>query len=433
MQQRLIYHILVKFFQKGKPGLLPPRGYYRYQEPEAIHGDLAGVIQALPYLQDLGVDTIWLSPIHPNRTTHCYDVEDYFDIDPYQSDTDPGSRFMLFKELLHRAREKNIKIILDLVLNHVSHSYRGHKIPTQLSRPKVSRASNSQERQWSHTFVYWHKKDKATEEFLIGVGRYWLYQGVDGFRLDYVPGRSRIFWKRFCDAMRRINPSVILIGEAWEAKGSATRNYQFLNRYREVYKKPVFGSLFDFTLQSAIVHGLGNGSLTGLAHALLQSMGMIGRDFMPTVFLDNHDMPRFLNRIDNPRMLIAGLILCALYPGYWCLEYGTELGVAGHSHGGKAEERGRVRMPWERLNSPNPIRTLIRKLARLRQSISHDLLIIKKVDDRHLLLNRGEWYGLIVKQTMIYPYRSAYDITTDSTVLTGKRLEPGGYLLREIK
>ncbi len=433
MQNRLIYHILVKFFQKGNPALFPPKGFYRYQEPEVIHGDLAGVLQSLPYLHDLGVDTIWLSPIHPTRTTHCYDVEDYFDLDPYQTSTDQNTRFNVFHHLIKKARELNIKIILDLVLNHVSHSYRGHKIPSQLPRPKVCRPTNSQERQWSHTFTYWHKKDKATEEFLIGVGRYWLYQGVDGFRLDYVPGRSRMFWKRFCDAMRRMNPEVILLGEAWEAKGSPARNYQFLNRYREVYKKPVFGSLFDFTLQSAIVQGLGQGHLLGLAQAIQRSLAMIGKDFAPTIFLDNHDMPRFLNRVTDPRLLFAGLIICAMYPGNWCIEYATELGVSGHHHGGKVEESGRVRMPWERLHSGHKLHDLVKKLAHLRRVFFQDQLLIRHVDEKHLLLQRGSWYGLIVKHSINYPYRSAWDRGSETAITTGQRLEPGGYLLSEVK
>ncbi len=77
-------------------------------------GDLVGIKNRLDYLSSLGVETIYLTPIHPSRSAHKYDVEDYFKIDPHFGDEDD------LKALVNEAHSKGIKIILDMVFNHAS-------------------------------------------------------------------------------------------------------------------------------------------------------------------------------------------------------------------------------------------------------------------------------------------------------------------------
>ena len=79
-----------------------------------IGGDLKGITQKLDYLKDLGIDAIYLTPIHPSISYHKYDVINYFDIDP-QFGTKKD-----FLELVNQAHERKIKIIMDLVFNHTS-------------------------------------------------------------------------------------------------------------------------------------------------------------------------------------------------------------------------------------------------------------------------------------------------------------------------
>ena len=75
-------------------------------------GDLRGVISKLDYLQELGVNGIWLMPIHPSPTYHKYDVTDYYSIDPqYGTMAD-------FEEFMAQCQARDIRVILDLVLNH---------------------------------------------------------------------------------------------------------------------------------------------------------------------------------------------------------------------------------------------------------------------------------------------------------------------------
>ncbi|MBK7887045.1 MAG: hypothetical protein IPJ86_07025 [Bacteroidetes bacterium] len=77
-------------------------------------GDIPGLIQSLDYFSELGVDGLWLLPIHPAPSYHKYDVVNYHQIDPeYGTMHD-------FKRLLKEAHRRGIKIMMDLVLNHCS-------------------------------------------------------------------------------------------------------------------------------------------------------------------------------------------------------------------------------------------------------------------------------------------------------------------------
>ncbi|MCB0847580.1 MAG: alpha-amylase, partial [Bacteroidetes bacterium] len=78
-------------------------------------GDLPGLTQRLDYLAELGIDAIWLMPVHPSPSYHKYDVVDYYGIHPDYGTMED------FKEFLHQAHQRGLKVILDLVVNHTSH------------------------------------------------------------------------------------------------------------------------------------------------------------------------------------------------------------------------------------------------------------------------------------------------------------------------
>ena len=77
-------------------------------------GDFNGITSKLDYLQSLGIGGIWLMPIHPSPSYHGYDVTDYYAVNPEYGTLDD------FKRLLNEAHKRNIRVIIDLVLNHSS-------------------------------------------------------------------------------------------------------------------------------------------------------------------------------------------------------------------------------------------------------------------------------------------------------------------------
>ena len=90
-----------------------PRSFYD-SNGDGI-GDIQGIIQKLNYLEKLGVDAVWLSPVYKSpQDDNGYDISDYQDIDPIFGNLQD------MEELIQKAKEKNIRIIMDLVLNHTS-------------------------------------------------------------------------------------------------------------------------------------------------------------------------------------------------------------------------------------------------------------------------------------------------------------------------
>lgn len=178
-------------------------------------GDLKGIISKLDYLNgtpdSLGVDAIWLSPIYPSPMIDFgYDISDYNDIDPAFGD------LKVFKELLSEAHKRNIKIIMDLVINHTSDKHPWF-IESRSSKDNPKRdwyiwedaKKGKPPNKWMAAFggsawewdekteqYYYHHftveqpdlnwRNPEVKEAIFNMIRYWLDMGVDGFRLDVV-------------------------------------------------------------------------------------------------------------------------------------------------------------------------------------------------------------------------------------------------------
>ena len=176
-------------------------------------GDLRGLIQKLDYLADLGVDCIWVMPIYPSPLKDDgYDISDYYEVLP-----DYGT-IQDFKDLIKAAHEKGLRVIADLVLNHVSDQhpwfqaaiqsrtspYRDYFVWSDLDKVYSDARIifiDTESSNW--TFepntgqYYWHRfyssqpdlnyEHPAVQEEMIKVMRFWLEMGIDGFRADAVP------------------------------------------------------------------------------------------------------------------------------------------------------------------------------------------------------------------------------------------------------
>lgn len=194
-------------------------------------GDLQGIIGRLDYLVELGVDALWLSPIYPSPDKDFgYDVADYTDIDPRFGSLED------FDLLLSEAHRRGLRVILDLVLNHTSDqhpwflesqaSHNNPKADWYIWRQPASRdgggGSGSVPNNWQSIFggsawayapergqYYYHMfvpeqpdvnwRNPQVRQAMLGIVRFWLERGVDGFRLD-------VFNMYFKDGQFRNNP-----------------------------------------------------------------------------------------------------------------------------------------------------------------------------------------------------------------------------------
>jgi maltose alpha-D-glucosyltransferase/alpha-amylase len=177
------------------------------------HGDIRGLIDKLDYLQELGVDCIWLLPIYPSPLADDgYDIADYFGILPeYGTLAD-------FQEFLDAAHERDMRVITDLVLNHTSDqhpwfqesrksknsAFRDYYVWSDTDQ-KYSDARiifiDTEESNWTWDEkagqYFWHRfystqpdlnfDSSQVQEKILDVARFWLDMGIDGFRADAVP------------------------------------------------------------------------------------------------------------------------------------------------------------------------------------------------------------------------------------------------------
>ena len=180
-------------------------------------GDLNGITQRLDYLQSLGVDALWLSPIYPSpQVDFGYDISDYKSIDPaYGTLAD-------FDRLVAEAKKRNIRIIMDMVMNHTSDKHKWFlESASSKTNPKRDwyiwrdgkpggTPPNNPPNNWTSVFghsawqydpktgqYYYHRfypqqpdlnwRNPEVEKAMFESVRFWLDRGVAGFRLDAIP------------------------------------------------------------------------------------------------------------------------------------------------------------------------------------------------------------------------------------------------------
>lgn len=324
-------------------------------------GDFNGLTAKLDYLQDLGVNGIWLMPIMNSPTYHKYDVTDYKSVHPDYGTIEDFRRFVA------EAHKRDIKVVVDLILNHTGsehpwfkealkgadNPFRDYYVWAKKDsvREQISKKATSFD---SDNITQWHAVNgdtlaehyygffwggmpdlnfdnpKVRQEF-TEIGKFWLQDlDVDGFRLDaakhiYPTDRAEDnhrFWVEFRSEMQKIKPDVYLVGEVWsDAKDVAP------------YLKGL-PSLFNFDMGYAI---------TATVNAGLDTIGLIRKykeisdyyraastSYVDATFLKNHDQNRILSELGNnlEKMRVAAGILLTL-PGTPYIYYGEEIGMLG--------------------------------------------------------------------------------------------------------
>src|SRR5258706_958334 len=317
----------------------PPRGRDFYG------GDLRGLIGRLDYLADLGVDCVYLCPIFESPSNHRYDALDYLRIDPLL-----GTEQDL-TELVDKAHQRNIKIVLDGVFNHCSSDSRYFNLAGLYGTD--TGAAQSRESPYYRWFEFkmWPKEYDGwiglrhmpefvecpeVEEFFIGpqgVATYWLERGIDGWGTDGTSGVTDEFWRRFRKAVRAVNSADYLVAEEWE---DATRY--------------LLGDLYDATMNYRFTWAVqGFLAVDKLSPSELDDrLATLRRDTPPPALLaqmnpiDSHDTARALTVCGGSKRRFMQMIAFQLaYPGAPMIYYGDEAGLQGDY-----AESARRAYPW---------------------------------------------------------------------------------------
>lgn len=334
----IIYHVFVDRFHPGKGK--------DWKKPQTLGGfyggTLGGVIEKLDYIQDIGFNTIWLSPIFPSPSHHGYDATDLFSIEPRLGSLDE------FRELIRDAHHKGIRILLDLVPNHISNEH-----------PIFQEAIRDPSSQYVDWFTFEEWPDKYTcffgvkslpqlnlhhpeaRKYMVDAAVYWLKEGVDGFRVDYAIGPAQEFWADFRRETRRSNPECWTFGEVIDPPDV------------QLGFEGLLDGCLDFMLLEAIreTFAFHTWTVSQFASFLERHEAFFPEGFSRPSFLDNHDMNRFLWAVEGDRRKLMLSALCQFtLAGAPIVYYGTEVGLSQERDVRQGErgipEEARLPMLW---------------------------------------------------------------------------------------
>ncbi|HLZ62702.1 MAG TPA: glycoside hydrolase family 13 protein [Ktedonosporobacter sp.] len=358
-QDAIVYQIFVDRFSAAhdEPALLS-------HDERAITGffggTLNGIREKLDYLQDLGVNCLWLSPIFESPTHHGYNASDYHNV----------ARRYGGNEALHRliqeAHQRGMRVLLDFVANHTSNEH-----PSFIAARNDPHSATAQ---WydfipgsPHYRSYAAVQDMPelktehpeVQKYLFEAAQYWLeHFGADGLRLDYVPGPSHAFWALFQQAIKEHFPEALTIGEI---TGPLADIADYAGRMDAFMDFPLAKMLRDTFAQRTT-------SLAALLTYLDARQPELPATMTRGTLLDNHDSHRFLWLADGDveRLKLAAACHMTL-EGTPIIYYGTEVGLSQYQDAHKENAYARAPMLWD-TQQDHDLLAHYRRLIELRQS-----------------------------------------------------------------
>ncbi len=361
---------------KGSVGYEIFVGSFRDSDGDGI-GDFQGIKDSLPYLQDLGIRRIWLSPIMPSQSYHKYDVDDYFAVDSSFGTMED------FASLVDAAHAAGIDVIIDLVLNHTSLSNQWFK-----DSAAARYAGEGGDGGPADDYV-WTDRVPAGEEgvyhfsaagqsYYLGafsssmpelnldssrvrsniedIVAFWLgEQGIDGFRLDATTyyyeddvEENVAFLNWFRETCEEVNNDVYIVGEAWGPDQATLARYasskiHFFNFPTACQASTIGTSSYIAALRSSQSWLSFDRSLATAASLFAAEAGSEG---YLAPFISNHDMDRwgdyFNGVVDQEGLEKLAAAMMILSPGTPWMYYGEEIrmsGVRGEDAGSDALRR----------------------------------------------------------------------------------------------
>ncbi|KAF7766568.1 alpha-glucosidase [Pseudoalteromonas undina] len=374
-----------------------PRSFY--DSDADGHGDFNGMTQKLPYLQELGVNALWLTPMFEAPSYHGYDFTEF-----YQVENDYGS-MAEFEAFIKAADDKGMKVILDLVINHISSNHEWFQRSANNEAPyadyfiwrdDMPKAGSGWGHAWSNNDqpdAVWHWNETRQQYYYGAFGasqpdlnlrhpdvvaemekmaKFWLDKGVAGFRLDAVrfameggadaqadTDETIAYWQHFNQYVKSVDPEAYLVGEAWadipvaakyfgEGKG-LDQGFDFEVGYKilGLLKPDASGEAQFGTMQS-------NQQVSTVdANVLKQNLqqridSTAPLDFFAP-FLTNHDQQRVAYQLaehDDKAKLAAAMLFSS--PGTPYIYYGEEIGLTQGGTGHDVYKR--APMQWNNSN-----------------------------------------------------------------------------------
>ena len=330
-------------------------------------GDITGIIQAIPYLNDLGMTAVWSSPLLVNdmaeQSYHGYAITDFYKVDP---------RFGSLQEyrlLANELRIREMKLIMDQVNNHCGSNHWWMSdlpfsdwINGQEAFLTSGEITYSNHRRTTIQDPYAAQKDKDgmlegwfvsampdlnhrnpfMVRYLIQNSLWWIETlGLGGIRQDTYPYNDPAFMAEWARAIQTQYPNFTIVGEEWSYNPLRVGYWQQSASNEDKYESHL-PSVFDFPLQKALIDALTNEE--SWDKGLIEWYTALSNDFYypypkALVFMgDNHDMDRLYTQLsEDVKLHHMALALLAMAPRTPQIYYGTEVLMQNtakpHDHG----------------------------------------------------------------------------------------------------
>lgn len=366
MRSAVFYQIFVERFYKGNEKKDTSYINMKWDElptPKSFAGgDLAGIMEKMDYLKELGINALYLTPVFRSVSNHKYDTIDYFTVDPQF-----GTKEEL-RQLVKMAHDNGIRVVLDAVFNHCS-------MYMQQFQDVLEKGKNSRYYDWFlidgdapdlekmnyECFAacnYMPKLNTANEEvqkFLLDIAVYWIREAdIDGWRLDVSDEVSHDFWRKFRKAVKAEKPDSVIIGENWHDayaylmgdQYDSIMNYAFTKACLDYFAKGVFSA---------------KEMAEKLNANLMRNTEQVNR--MMLNLLDSHDTHRFFSEVNKDKdKMLAAIALEMVFEGAPCLYYGTELCMEGGY-----DPDSRRGFPWNKESWDMDFLETVKELIRIRK------------------------------------------------------------------
>ncbi len=312
-------------------------------------GDLWGVMEQLDYLQQLGINAIYFTPIFQSASNHRYHTHDYYRVDPMLGGNEA------FRELLEAAHDRNIKVVLDGVFNHASRGFfffhdileNGPHSPWldwfKIEKWPVSPYNG----EYPANYVGWagnralpefNHENPEVREYIMEIAEYWVKFGIDGWRLD-VPFEIKVpgFWQEFRDRVKAINPEAYIVGEVWGDARHWLDGTQFDGVMNYLFAAPTIAftagdRVIMEQVQDRSYHPYPPLFAKEYGEKIQQVLQLYPWEIQLTQLnlLASHDTARLISIAggDKPSVELATLLLLT-FPGAPSIYYGDEVGLPG--------------------------------------------------------------------------------------------------------
>src|ERR1035437_2447886 len=355
----VIYLIMPDRFADGDPSNDQPsgsNGVYDRSQPKTYHGgDLRGIRQHLEYLRDLGVTTLWLTPVWKNTDSdyHGYHVVDFYALDDHMGSMPE------YQALVADAHRLGMKVLIDYVVNHTGphHPWTNdpptptwlHGTPAHHLEPaytfKALVDPHASPREYLATLNGWfagklpdlNPDDPELATYLAQNAMWWTESAqLDGFRLDTFPYSTRQFWSGWHARLRQVYPQINSVGEVWDGDSTIT---SFFEGGRKQFDGIDSGltTVFDFPLEFALRDVIIKGESMEKIVDVLRHDELYPHPEMLVTFIGNHDNGRFVSeKGSSPAKLKAALSLLLTLRGIPQIYSGDEIAMPG---GGDPDNR----------------------------------------------------------------------------------------------